>query len=226
MASHELKTPLSSLKLQVQSLQRHLAASGERPVSAERIVLGLEMIKRQVDRQAKLMDTLLDVSRISADRLSLDPEEFDLSQLVREAVSRFDSDLARPETPLRLECPQSVRVYWDRMRTDQVLTNLLSNAIKYGCHKPVDVTVESLVDEQRVRITVRDRGIGISDKDRARIFGQFERAVSVRNFGGFGLGLWISQSIVVAMGGRITVDSAVGSGSTFCVELPVRTRAQ
>jgi signal transduction histidine kinase len=97
------------------------------------------------------------------------------------------------------------------------VTNLLSNAIKYGRGKPVDVTVEAR--ERLATLTVRDHGIGISPADQRRIFQRFERAVSKRNYGGFGLGLWIVRQIVESLGGTVRVESVPGEGSTFQVEL-------
>ncbi len=107
---------------------------------------------------------------------------------------------------------------WDRGGLEQLLSNLISNALKYGEGKPVDVIIES--DAHFARVVVKDRGIGISAEDQARIFDRFERAGSVRHYGGFGLGLWISRRVVQALGGAIRVESAPGQGSTFTVELP------
>jgi signal transduction histidine kinase len=107
---------------------------------------------------------------------------------------------------------------WDRLRLEQVVTNLISNAIKYGPRKPIELRIEQ--SDGTARLTVRDQGIGISEHDQARVFEPFERAVSVRHYGGFGLGLWITRKIVEAHGGAIRVQSRPGEGSTFVVELP------
>jgi len=101
---------------------------------------------------------------------------------------------------------------------DQVLTNLLSNAIKYGAQRPVSLTLESSAGLARVR--VHDQGIGIAAEHQERIFDRFERLVADRHYGGFGLGLWITRHLVEAQGGRVMVQSKVGEGSTFVVELP------
>ncbi|MCP3136574.1 ATP-binding protein [Pyxidicoccus xibeiensis] len=217
IASHELKTPITTLQLQVQSLQAGLERLPG-GVPPERLRRGLEVVGRQVKRQAQLIDELLDVSRISAGRLELRHEPLDLSALVREVAERFEPELTRTETPLALVLPPEATGLWDRPRLDQVLTNLLSNAVKYGRGNPVHVEL-SFTDE-RVRLDVRDGGIGIAAEHLPRLFHRFERAVSERNYGGFGLGLWIARRIVEAMGGRIVVSSEPGVGSTFTVELP------
>ncbi|QSQ11618.1 GAF domain-containing protein [Myxococcus landrumensis] len=221
IASHELKTPISALQLQVQSLMAGLARAPS-GLTPERLGRALEVVDRQVKRQTQLIHELLDVSRISAGRLELSPEPLDLSAMVREVVERFEPELERTGTRLELSlAPESLGL-WDKLRIDQVLTNLVSNAVKYGRGNPVHVVVTSL--EDAVRVEVRDSGIGIGEEHLSRLFHRFERAVSERNYGGFGLGLWISRQIVEAMGGHITVRSELGVGSTFTVELP-RPRA-
>jgi signal transduction histidine kinase len=212
IASHELKTPLTSLALQSDSL-RLSARRGD----AEALIRKVEVIRRSVDRLARLVGSLLDLSRITAGHLELEVEEVDLADVAREVVGRFEEEALRAGCALRLDAPAPVTGQWDRMRLDQVLTNLLANAVKYGPGKPVDVRVQG--EPGRAVITVRDHGIGISAADQQRIFERFERAVSKRNYGGFGLGLWIVREIVEALGGAVRVESAPGLGSTFTVEL-------
>jgi signal transduction histidine kinase len=215
VASHELSTPLTSLKLQVQALARHDNA----PPTAEQ----LNRIDRQVDRLTKLIRQLLDVSRIAGNRLTLEAEDMDLADLVYEVASRSSLDVKHSGSDLRVNAVRPMRGLWDRERMDQVITNLISNAIKFGVGKPIDVTLEPI--EGGARLSVHDHGIGIDSKSRDRIFERFERAVSTRHFGGFGLGLWIVRQIVEASGGTISVQSEIGSGSTFIVELPSIPRA-
>jgi signal transduction histidine kinase len=215
VASHELSTPLTSLKLQIQNLIRNDHA----PAIAEQ----LKRIDRQADRLTKLIRQLLDVSRIAGNRLRLEPEDMDLGALVEEIVSRFALDLKHSGSELRVHAGIEIRGLWDRDRIDQVITNLISNAIKFGLGNPIDVILEPI--EGGVRLSVHDGGIGIDSKSWDRIFERFERAVSTRHFGGLGIGLWIVRQIVEASGGTISVHSEIGRGSTFIVELPSTPRA-
>jgi signal transduction histidine kinase len=217
IASHELKTPISALQLQIHNLLT-LTRTPAGP-TPERLRRGLEAVDRQVRRQTQLINDLLDVSRIQAGRLELHPEPLELSTLVREVAERFEPELARSGSHLRLQLSEEARGQWDRLRLDQVLTNLLSNAMKYGRGQPIALSTE--VAEGQVRIHVKDGGIGIAAEALSRLFNRFERAVSDRNYGGFGLGLWITRQIIESMGGRIHVSSELGVGSTFTVELPL-----
>jgi signal transduction histidine kinase len=217
VASHELKTPLTTLKLLTQRLQGMFAAQKETP-DREQLPRMLSSYARQLLRLEKLVGQLLDVTRIAGGRLQLEPEVVDLTRLVTELVERFRDELAQAGCALTLTAGSPVLGRWDPFRVDQVVSNLLSNAIKYGAGKPIEVLVTQ--DASRGFLVVRDHGIGIAPEEQARIFAPFERVVSDRHYGGLGLGLYIAASIVAAHGGRISVDSKEGQGSTFTVELP------
>ncbi|AKJ00666.1 PAS domain S-box-containing protein [Archangium gephyra] len=213
IASHELKTPLTSLRLQLSLLERLMGAE-----VLARLGGKLEGAHRQVDRLASLVTTLLDVSRIATGRISLELSEVDFTLAVREALERLREVFAQAGCTVTLQAWGPVVGRWDALRLDQVIVNLLTNAAKYGQGRPITVRVEA--DRELARLTVRDEGIGIAAEALPRLFGRFERAVSVRHYGGLGLGLYISRQIIEALGGRVSVDSRPGEGATFTVELP------
>ncbi len=212
IASHELRTPLTPLRLQTQILRR-LLAHGQTP-PREKLAASLDTLERQTERLGRLVSDLLDVSRITAGKLTLHRERLDLAEIASEVVERY---AGVSPSPIALQT-QSAPGSWDRARLEQVATNLLANAIKYGEGKPIDVVV-ALKDGVAV-LVVRDRGIGIAPQDAERIFGRFERATSATSYGGLGLGLYIAQQIAAAHGGRISVESAPGQGAAFTVALP------
>ncbi|WP_164007959.1 sensor histidine kinase [Pyxidicoccus trucidator] len=222
VASHELKTPLTPLSLKLQTLRRELSASTP-PSPPERVQAHLDVAQRQVKKLAELVDDLLDVSRISAGRMELNPTRVDLAAVVHDAVVRFEPEAARVGCALTLEVDGPVMGRVDPLRFEQVLDNLLSNALKYGAGKPVHVRLER--QDIRARLIVRDEGLGIAPEALERIFNRFERAVSGRHFGGLGLGLYIVRRIVTASGGTISAASVPGQGATFTVELPLGASA-
>jgi PAS domain S-box-containing protein len=219
VASHELRTPLTPLQMKLQALRREAESAPQSVLTADRVVRGMEVAEAQVRRLSTLVRALLDVSRLGDGPLALELEEVDLTALVREVVSRFEAQAAKAECELCLHVPRLVVGRWDRLRLEQVLTSLLSNALKYGAGRPVHVHVDSR--EGRATLTVRDEGLGIQPENLSRIFGKFERAVSERNYGGLGLGLYIARRIVEALGGTITARSIPGQGATFEVSLPL-----
>jgi signal transduction histidine kinase len=213
IASHELKTPLTSLRLQLSLVERSLTQE-----LRERLQPKVVGAHRQVDRLSSLVDTLLDVSRIGMGRIGLDLAEVDLSLLAHEAVERVREVFVQAGSPVHLHAEAPVVGWWDALRLDQVFVNLLTNAAKYGQGRPISIRVEA--DAERARFIVQDEGIGIPTEALPRLFGRFERAVSNRHYGGLGLGLYISREIVQAHGGHIKVHSQPGAGSTFVVDLP------
>lgn len=215
IAGHELKTPLTALLFHAESLSKNAESLSGRDV-CERAA---KMV-RNSQRLARLVDELLDVSRIAAGRLALEREEIDLSQLVRDMAARHGEAAAQSGSTIRLLSSYPVVGCWDRLRLEQIVDNLLANAVKYGRGQPIDVHVES--DGGVARVVIVDRGLGIAPSDQARIFERFERAVSSRHYGGLGLGLWIVRQIVEAHGGKIRVRSTPDEGAEFTVDLPLR----
>ncbi len=221
IAGHELKTPLTALKLQLQSLER--AASRSQPPRLDQMSDRLARMGQQIQRLERLMSELLDVSLVTAGRLILRREEVDLGRIVTDLISRQQENVAESGSEVTVDVPEPVVGAFDPARTEQVVLNLFTNALKYGRAQPVVVSLRKVGDH--ARLTVRDHGIGIPPEARAKIFGRFERAVSTRHYGGFGLGLWIAKQIVEAAGGRIWFESKTGEGTSFEVELPLNAPA-
>lgn len=215
IASHELRTPVTSLQLALQALERSVNASGSYDSFESMLVT---TARRQLSRLAKLLADLLDVTRIRAGRLVLEPRPFDLAALVKDVAGQLQSDYQKAGCDLQIDLAGVVWGNWDPARIEQVVVNLLSNAAKYGGAKPVALSLRRV--EGAAVLTVRDNGIGIDFAAQASVFDPFVRAVSTRHYGGLGLGLFIVRRIVEAHGGRIRLDSEPGRGSTFTVELP------
>jgi signal transduction histidine kinase len=213
IASHELRTPLTSLMMRVQWLQEW--GGGEIPAEISR---SLDVVTRQGKRLKRQVDDLLDVSRLEAGRLELQRAEVDLVELVEDVIATFELGLARAGCEVRRDMPEPVRGCWDRSRLEQVISNLLSNALKFGAGHPIDIGVRWA--ERTALMVVSDHGMGIGQAEQKRIFDRFARAVSSTHFGGLGLGLYICREIVAAHGGTIRVESRLGEGARFIVELP------
>lgn len=225
IASHELKTPLTPLKMQIQLIKRSIQKMASVIPNSETILGQLERSEKQFDRLHKLVNNLLDVSRITADRLILELEECDLSELVREVVELFRPELEQAGIKLKLNIQPNIKGRWDRVRIQQVVSNLLLNAKKYGRSKPVEVSLQLAENAKlgtEAKIMVQDHGIGISKDEQEKIFGRFERLAPLENYDGLGLGLFICRSIVKAHGGLISVQSSLNDGSIFTVELPLQ----
>jgi two-component system, NtrC family, sensor kinase len=213
IAAHELRTPLATLTLDLETLQNQLRlGQGDNPEVA------IDKAVRQTRRLAELVEGMLDVSRITTGRLKIGREAVDFSEITAEVVQRFAREANKCGSAITLNTKPSVLGMWDRLRVDQILTNLVSNAVKYGAGKPIEVTLDA--SDSEVKLSVRDHGIGISPADVERIFGRFERAVPNEKYGGLGLGLYITRKVVEAHGGTIDVASKPGQGSSFTVVLP------
>ncbi|MGZ3808422.1 MAG: GAF domain-containing sensor histidine kinase [Bacteriovorax sp.] len=217
IASHELRTPLTPLKLQIQGMARQVK-KGEGAISMERIKNMVETSDRQISRLSFLIDDLLDVSRISSGKLVLKKSSFSLKEMINDVVNQYAHQLGDNLSSVEIEVIEDTVGHWDKVRIEQVLINLLINAAKYAPKKPIHIKLYR--QNQFAKIAVRDQGPGITKEDCERIFNRFERVASKENVGGLGLGLYISKQIVDAHKGRIYVESTLGVGSTFYVELP------
>jgi len=217
VASHELKTPITSLML---SLEVLLSFCARGPVEPATLAKQLDKNLRQGQRLQRLVGDLLDTTRLETGQLGLERSEVDLVELVREVIDRFELELRRARCQVRFEAPTPVRGFWDHSRLDQVVSNLLSNAIKFGPGHPIEIVV--VPNGDRAELSVADHGIGIDPARLGTVFDRFMRGVPDTHYGGLGLGLYISRQIVELHGGTIRVRSQPGAGATFTVDLPTR----
>lgn len=209
IASHELKTPITALQLNLQIVQKNVNESEK-----EKLAKPMERALKQISRLTILVDELLNVSRLTSGKIDFHLEEINLNELLAEMILPYANN------QITIEASRTVIGIWDRGRLEQILTNLISNAIKYGENKPILVTIDD--SQGRVLIHVKDQGMGIKPEDQARIFERFERAVTHNTISGLGLGLWITNQIIQRMQGSIIVESKIGEGTTFTVSLPLK----
>ncbi len=218
IASHELKTPLTSLQIELYAMRE----IGEK-LADERFTRKLGRASRNADRLARLIEMLLDVSRIASGRLTIKRESFDLAAALTEVVETMRGSAASAGCALTAQIAGPIVGTWDRLRIEQVVMNVLSNAFKYGAGLPVAISVSAQGDQATIEI--RDRGPGVPEQDLERIFERFERSSSTRNHGGLGLGLYISREITRAHGGSIAARNLPGGGASFTIHLPLAGQA-
>jgi PAS domain S-box-containing protein len=213
IAAHELRTPLTALELQLETL---------RPLVDDdpKVTAKLRRVSRNADRLRDLIDTLLDVARISTGRLTLAPAEVELATIVREVVDQLHEPAAKAGCAIEVHCEAGLAGTWDRLRVGQVLSNILTNAFKYARHSAIEIGGTREAD--CAKLTVRDHGPGIPPGMLDAIFERFERAAPGRHYGGMGLGLYVAREIVLAHGGTIEATQPLGGGACFVVRLPLR----
>ncbi len=219
IVSHEVRTPLNGLILETQLRKMHLARDNASAFTLDKMKAMVERDERQIQSLIRLIEDMLDVSRIRTGKLSIRPSEFDLSAAVGNLLESFAAQISAAGSSVNYSSEQPVVGQWDEFRIEQVVSNLLTNALRYGAKKPISVSVYTR--SAWAVIEVSDQGIGISEENQQRIFHQFERIAGSHVVTGLGLGLYISEQIVAAHNGQISVHSALGEGATFRVCLPL-----
>ncbi|MEL1086809.1 hybrid sensor histidine kinase/response regulator [Pseudomonas koreensis] len=220
IVAHEVRTPLNGLILETQLRKMHLARDNAAAFTLDKMQAMVDRDERQIKSLIRLIEDMLDVSRIRTGKLSIRPSRFDLVQLVSNLLQNFAPQMEAAETSVSFEAPVPVEGCWDEFRIEQVVSNLLTNALRYGGRSPIQVRVYREGEEARVE--VQDHGIGISAENQKRIFQQFERVSAKTVVAGLGLGLFISEQIVAAHGGSIVVESEINEGALFRVCLPIQ----
>ncbi len=220
IVSHELKTPLTSMLLQLQTALHNISNVSLAHFSVQNLMKMLQSAREQSERLSKMINDLLNISLITTGRFDLEREKIDLTKLVQEILLEFKDKTLIDGYAINFDPQKPVDGYWDRLRIEQVTTNLLTNAIKYGNKKPIDISVTT--SRGYAVLTVTDHGIGIRPDQRKHIFDRFQRAVSAKHYQGFGVGLYITQQIVNAHLGTIDVKSSRKRGTSFIVKLPLR----
>lgn len=224
IASHELKTPLTTITLRIQSTLDSILNNTLANFSGEKLVGSLNIAHEQTRRLQMLIKDLLDFSLITRGKLDLQLNEGNLNDIVKGTIDRFEDHLELANCSLRLETTGEIPGLWDQIRLEQALSNLLTNAIKYGEGSPIEVTIEK--EGHTAKISVKDNGIGIEPKKQKAIFERFQRATEDEKFQGLGVGLFIVKQIIDAHGGKVSVKSKLGKGSTFIIELPIKEKAK
>lgn len=218
MVAHELRTPLNTLYLEAQMRKLQLERGNMDHFAPEQLERMVARDMRQIHAMVRLIDDMLDVSRIRSGKLSIRPAAVDLEALLQRIVGDLSHQAADMHTELRLTIVQPVAGCWDEFRVEQVVINLITNALRYGDGKPVDVRLHA--DSQNARIEVIDQGLGIPEEVLPKIFEPFERGKMDNVPAGLGLGLFISRQLAEAHGGTLAVRSKAGEGATFILTLP------
>jgi PAS domain S-box-containing protein len=220
VASHQLRTPLTSLKLFLQMTKRANSRS-EKGVPAFELAGFCDSSLKQVRALERLVEDLLDVSRLRSGHLAIVPERLWLADVIRESVNHIIEDSSLAGNFIELDIDEQIQGEWDRYRLGQIVTNLVSNAIRHAPGTPIVIS-SKLVDGEKVELSIRDQGPGVPSEKLANIFERSERAPLQAGNRGLGLGLFITRGLVLAHHGDIHVDASCHKGARFVVELPLR----
>ncbi|XYI01646.1 sensor histidine kinase [Sorangium sp. So ce1128] len=220
LAAHEIRTPLTSLLLQLQLTKRMSEQEPDKTPTWAAAMLAV--FDRQLGRLARLCDDMFQARRAEPLQRAPARERVDLAVLVREVVAAAVAHRPSARAAIAVAAEGAVVGLWDRSQLERMAFHLIKNAITFGEDKPI--TVEVRATRLWARLIVRDHGMGIAREDQERIFARFERAVPVERFGGLGLGLYIARAAARAHGGAIRVESELGRGAAFIVDLPLGPR--
>jgi len=224
IASHELKTPLTSLRLQIQILNKVLKDTESASEAQTRKLLhGAE---QQIARLGSLVDQLVDVTKLSVGKLELNRQSHNLVSILKQTIARSEFESKHTDCIVTYNGPDELQGTWDAAKVDQIFTNLLNNALRYGAGKPVSISLRTTERETRsyAEVIFADRGIGIPAASHGLIFEKFEKITGAGKAPGLGLGLYIAREIARHHGGDIQVQSRPGEGSKFTLELPISKR--
>ncbi|MEX5746870.1 ATP-binding protein [Massilia sp. X63] len=218
LVAHELRTPLNTLFLEAQMRSLQLKRGTLGAINPDQFEAMIRRDERQIKSMIRLIDDMLDVSRMRSGQLSIRPGQVQLMDLLERVVSDLSLQASATGCKLSLNPHPPVEGCWDEFRIEQVVVNLLTNALRYGGGQPVEVSVQYAGDT--VSIHVRDEGKGIAPSDLERIFEPYERGARNGEPKGLGLGLYISRQLAISHGGELRVTSKPGEGSTFTLVLP------
>jgi PAS domain S-box-containing protein len=217
ISAHELLTPISGTKLHLQILKSKLAKGEE--LSRDALIKIASQTDHNLNRLTKLVSDMLDVSRINMGKLTLRREQINLSALIEDTVDHSLPTMESAGCTTKISIEPKIEAFVDPYRMEQVLSNLISNACRYAYGKPVEISLTRV--NSIARLTVADNGVGIKEEDQDRIFERFERATTLNEKAGLGLGLFLVKQIVEAHGGKIFLESRVGQGAEFTIEVPL-----
>lgn len=220
IASHELKTPLTSMLLQTQTALHNIRNVSVARFSFESLLKMLESVENQTKRLSKMINDLLAVSVITVGNLQLEYEEIDLNELIKGVLTDFAARIEKENYTVSFEPKEKIVGSWDKIRIEQAVSNFISNALKYGNHKPIEIKTSK--GKNTAELSIKDNGIGISKQQQKIIFELFQRAVTPEQYKGLGVGLYITQKIISAHGGSVEVNSNPNKGSEFTMKLPLK----
>lgn len=219
IASHELKTPLTALRLQVELAKKLMDQQGPEALGPEKLKTFIDRSYRDVQKLSRLVEDMFDVSNLAQNNMPMNFEYFNLEELLDDIIGRATQKMKELKMQLKVEINAPVMVRWDSFRVEQVLFNLLSNAILYGRNSQIEF--KAATGGGYVYLSVKDMGQGISREKQKDIFNKYDRGSLNREISGLGLGLYLAKEIIELHGGKITVESALNKGSTFHIQVPV-----